>query len=113
MKLLKTKQVPLYWPCRFICCQCLVKLKRLKRLLHAAEWRSKEGKSLTGLPMYDESMGLQRDGQDSAQEARVPKRVRMDQAGGGEITVPIRQIATPEDGGNETQERVPIPRSSL
>ena len=79
----------------------------------AAEWRSKEGKSLTGLPMYDESMGLQRNGQETLEAERVPKRVRMDQAGGGEITVPIRQIAAPEDGGNETQERVPIPRSSL
>ncbi len=61
-------------------------------------------------------MGLQRgheDGPDAEHEARIPKRVRMDQAGGGEITVPIRQIAAPEDGGNETQERVPIPRSSL
>lgn len=79
----------------------------------AAEWRSKEGKSLSGLPAYEESLGLQRT-QDGEHDpaAAASKRQRLDQAS-GELSVPLRQIAAPEDDGLETQERVPIPRSSL
>ena len=81
--------------------------------LSAAEWRSKEGKALAGLPMYDENLGLQRGHDEESEAAQASKRQRVEQSGGGDLSVPLRQVATPEDDGCETQERVPIPRSSL
>ena len=67
---------------------------------------------MAGLPMYDENLGLQRGQEDESEAAQASKRQRLEQSG-GEISVPLRQIAAPEDDGCETQERVPIPRSSL
>lgn len=77
----------------------------------AAEWRSKEGKNLTGMPLYDESMGLHRGAEGEPDAIQAAKRQRLEQP--GDMSVPLRQIAAPEDDGGETQERVPIPRSSL
>jgi len=54
---------------------------------------------------------------DPSEVGQPPKRQRLGDSGvggmGGEGEGPSRQLATPEDQGGETQERVPIPRSSL
>lgn len=62
--------------------------------------------------MYDENMGLHRGEEGEPESAVASKRQRLDPAA-GDLSVPLRQIAAPEDDGLETQERVPIPRSSL
>ena len=62
--------------------------------------------------MYDENLGLQRGGGEEAEASQASKRPRLEQPG-ADLSVPLRQIAAPEDDGCETQERVPIPRSSL
>ena len=66
--------------------------------------------------MYDDnSMGG-----GMSEPPQVAKRQRLGEGppgmgamGGPEAEGPTRQLATPEDQGAETQERVPIPRSSL